>query len=250
MKITARTTIAELEAGPPALMQVLRSTGLYRDGDDPGLMLGQLCWSFGFNPAILLMMLDSANVPVVPPPLDIAPYLTMPLPEFVTHIESVYHAGQRAQVPRLQALAAEAAAAAPADSRLADLVRELEQFGAELDHHLLHEEEALFPMIRGLANGTIVATRCGSAVGGPIACMENDHALAERTLRKLRDLTDDHTAPASAPGLLALLGEFERDLREHMYKENEALFPRALEAQQAAARAAAQSPSPPLQQSA
>ena len=31
-------------------------------------------------------------------------------------------------------------------------------------------------MIRGLAAGTVVATRCGSAVGGPIACMENDHA--------------------------------------------------------------------------
>ena len=48
--ITARTTIPELQQGPPALMQVLKSSGLYRDGDDPAVMLGQLCRSRGLNP--------------------------------------------------------------------------------------------------------------------------------------------------------------------------------------------------------
>ena len=234
--ISARTTIAELQAGPPALLQVLRSTGLYRDGDDPSLMLGQLCWYFGFNPGILLTMLKSANVPVLPPPLDIEPFLATPLPEFVTHIESVYHAGLRDQLPRLEALTHEAAAAAPDDPRLRELQSHVERLAAELLAHLVHEEEALFPMIRGLAAGTVVATRCGSAVGGPIACMENDHAIAERTLLRLRELTDDYTTPASADPMLALLREFDRDLREHMYLENEALFPRAIEAQQSAAR--------------
>ena len=247
MDITARTTIAELMAGPPGLMDVLRSTGLYRDGDDPGLMLGQLCWSWGFNPAILLMMLQSANVVKSAPPLDIAPFLAMPLPEFVTHVETVYHAGQRDQLARLVPLATAAAAAAPGDERLAALKAQLEDFSAELEHHLLHEEEALFPMIRGLAAGTVVATRCGSAVGGPIACMENDHALAERTLARLRQLTDDYTAPAAGGALLALLAEFDQMLREHMYTENEGLFPRALEAHQAAHQAAARARAATLQ---
>ncbi len=236
LKITARTTILELQEGPSGLMQVLRSTGIYRDGDDPALMLGQLCWSWGFNPGILLMMLQSANVPVTPPPLDIQPFLAMPLPDFVTHIEEVYHAGLRDQLPRLEALAAGAAGSAPDDPRLAELRKEIEQLAAELHAHLAHEEEALFPMIRGIAAGTVVATRCGSAVGGPIACMENDHALAERALLRMRGLTDDYTAPAAAGALLALLAEFDRDLREHMYKENDALFPRAVEAQQEASR--------------
>jgi regulator of cell morphogenesis and NO signaling len=247
MELTARTTIAELQAGPPALMAVLRSTGLYRDGDDPSLMIGQLCWSWGFNPGILLMMLNAANVPVTPPPLDIRPFLAMPLADFVTHIETVYHAGLRRQLPRLNALAADAARAAPDDARVAQLGQELTQFAAELEHHLLHEEEALFPMIRGLVAGTVVATRCGSAVGGPIACMENDHDLAGRTLAKLRELTDRYTAPAAATELLGLLAEFDRDLREHIYKENEGLFPRALEAQQAAFQARV---APALQQTA
>ena len=110
----------------------------------------------------------------------------------------------------------EVAAAMPDDSRVAEL----------------HTE-----MVR-LAASTLVATRCGSAVGGPIACMENDHALAERSLRRLRALTDDYTASAMTPELLLLRRTFDRELREHMYKENEALFPRALQAQQSAGRAA------------
>jgi len=231
LTLTARTTIQELQQGPAALTQVLRSAGLYRDGDDPAITIGQMCWNWGFNPGILLMMLQSANVPTEVPPLDISPFLRMPLPEFVTHIEEVYHAGLRVQLPRLRTLTTEAAALSPGDERLVELRDELAQLAAELDAHLVHEEEALFPMIRGLAAGTLVATRCGSAVGGPIACMENDHATAERALRRLRQLTDDYRAPASAGRLLECLREFDRDLREHMYKENEALFPRALEAQ-------------------
>lgn len=236
LKITPRTTIAELQKGPPALIQVLKASGFYRDGDDTAVPLGQLCLSWGLNPGILLLMLAPANAEAAPPLLDIEPFMTMPLPEFVSHIEDVYHAGLRDQLPRLQAVTAEAAGSAPDDARLAEVRREVDQVAEELHAHLAHEEEALFPMIRGLAAGTVVATRCGSAVAGPVACMENDHADAGRTLARLRELTDDYTAPATAGSLLALLAEFDRDLREHMYKENEALFPRAIEAQKEAAR--------------
>lgn len=236
LKITPQTTIAELQEGPPALLQVLKSSGFYRDGDDTAVSLSQLCLSWGLNPAILLMMLEPAMAKAKPPLLDLGPFMAMPLPEFVSHIEDVYHVGLRNQLPRLQALAAEVAGSAPDDARLAELRKEVDQVAEELHSHLAHEEEALFPMIRGLAAGTVVATRCGSAVAGPVACMENDHAEADRTLVRLRELTDDYTAPATAGPMLALLVEFDRDLREHMYKENEALFPRAIEAQREAAR--------------
>ncbi len=236
LKITPQTTIAELQEGPPALLQVLKSSGFYRDGDDTAVSLSQLCLSWGLNPAILLMMLEPANAKAAPRLLDLEPFMAMPLPEFVSHIEDVYHVGLRNQLPRLQALAAEVAGSAPDDVRLAELRKEVDQVAEELHSHLAHEEEALFPMIRGLAAGTVVATRCGSAVAGPVACMENDHAEADRTLVRLRELTDDYTAPATAGPMLALLVEFDRDLREHMYKENEALFPRAIEAQREAAR--------------
>jgi iron-sulfur cluster repair protein YtfE (RIC family) len=245
LKLDAETTIRALQDGPPDLMQILRSTGIFRDGDDPSLTISQLCWSWGLNPAILLQMLQPANVVRSAPPLDISPFLQLPLPDFVTHIEELHHAGLRDQLPRLQALTAAAAGSAPDDPRLGALRDGVDQLAEELLAHLAHEEEALFPMIRGLAAGTVVATRCGNAVGGPIACMENDHAQAERTLLLFRELTDDYTTPSGAGALLELLREVDRDLREHMYKENEALFPRAVEAQREAGRRQQAAATPP-----
>jgi regulator of cell morphogenesis and NO signaling len=243
LKITARTRVSELQAGPPAVMRMLMSTGIYREGDDPEVMLGQLCWSFGFNPGILLMMLESANVPEEVPPIDVRPYQEMPLAALVEHIEQVHHVYLRENLPRLTALTAAVAASAPGNEALADLDAEMRSIAAELDTHLQHEEESLFPMVRDLVNkGAITPTRCGSAVGGPIACMESEHEMAAKTLRRMRELTNDYTAPEGAGAewraMLEGLAGFDRDLQEHMYKENKVLFPRALEAQSATRNAA------------
>lgn len=235
LTLNSRTTVTELLQGPPGLIRVLKSIGLFRDGDDPAVMLGQLCWIRGFSPSILLMMLQSANVAEEEPPLDIRPFRDMPILDLVTHIEEVHHAFLRGALPRLTQLAAAASAASPEDRRLRDLGTELRQLATELDSHLAHEEEALFPMIRSLAAGDAVAsTRCGSLVGGPIACMENEHDSSSRSLQRLRELTDDYTTPASAGEMLDGLRDLDRDLREHMYKENMVLFPRALSVQKEA----------------
>lgn len=243
LKITARTRVTELQAGPPALMRTLMSTGLFREGDDPNVMIGELCWTFGFNPGILVMMLEGANVPEEVPPIDITPYQQMPLLQLVEHIEQVHHVYLREALPRLTALTA-AVAAGFDDQRLAEIDKKMQQLAAELELHLRHEEEALFPMVRDLeTNGAITPTRCGSAVGGPIACMETEHEQAAQTLRKMRELTDNYTAPDYAPPawheLMAGLARFDRDMEEHMYKENKVLFPRALDVQSAPAAAAA-----------
>jgi regulator of cell morphogenesis and NO signaling len=236
LNLSARTRVTELQQGPPALMQALQSTGLFRAGDDPDVSLGELCWTFGFNPGILLMMLESADVEQEAPPLDIAPYLAMPLAALVEHLEQVHHAWLREHLPRLVAISAAVAEANPQEETLAELHAELSSLAAELDAHLLHEEQALFPMVRDLAARVAIApTRCGSRVGGPIACMENEHRTAADALRRMRALTDGYRAADDADRsrrtLFAGLADLDRDLREHMYKENEALFPRALDAQ-------------------
>jgi regulator of cell morphogenesis and NO signaling len=236
LKITGRTRVSELQGGPPALMRTLTATGLFREGDDPEVMLGQLCWNFGFNPGILLMILEAANVPEEVPPIDVAPYEAMPLVKLVEHIEAVHHSYLREALPQLCAATASVASAFPADKRLADLDMEMQAIAAELDAHLRHEEEALFPMVRDIEiRGTVTPTRCGSAVGGPIACMENEHEMAAQTLRRMRELTNDYTAPEQATadwrGMLQALARFDQDMQEHMYKENKVLFPRALDSQ-------------------
>lgn len=239
LTLTARTRVVELQQGPPALMAALQSTGLFRTGDDPDVTLSELCCAFGFNTGILLMVLESANVPEEEEdPIDIAPYQDMPLLDLVDHIEHTHHVRMRQMLPRLVAMTEAAAATHPADERLAELREEICRMAAELEAHLRHEEEALFPMVRDLeSSGTITPTRCGSALGGPIACMENEHDMAVRGLHALRTLTENYSValPSNAAwaGMLEDFAEFDRDLRIHMYKENEVLFPRVLDVQRA-----------------
>lgn len=243
IKLSARTRVSELMAGPPALYTTLKSTGLFRDGDDPEVMLGQLCWAFGFNPAILLMMLEGANVPEVVAPIDAAPFRAMPLGELVDHIESTHHAYLRAELPRLTASVDTLALEAGETESAIELRDEMRRMASELDAHIQHEEESLFAMVRDLAARTaITPTRCGGTVGGPIACMENEHSATLRGLAKLRELTDSYAiaadASASRRETMAALERFDRDMQEHIFKENEVLFPRALEAQRGQPQAA------------
>jgi regulator of cell morphogenesis and NO signaling len=236
LTLTSRSTVADLRNGPPGVMQTLISTGIFREGDDPGVTIGELCWNFGFNPGILLNMLQSANVVEDVPPVDIAPFRAMSLLELVEHIEDVHHSYLRENLPLLTSLTREVAAAHPEDGRLAALKLEMQHVATELESHLSHEEEALFAMVRDLAMRTAVKpTRCGDAVGGPIACMETEHEAALVSLRKMREYTDGYTAPAGADEswqqMIAEVARFDQDMVEHMYKENKVLFPRALDAQ-------------------
>lgn len=236
LTLTSRSTVAELQNGPPGVIQTLISTGIFREGDDPGVTIGELCWNFGFNPGILLNMLQSANVAEDVPPIDIAPFRAMSLLELVEHIEDVHHSYLRENLPVLTSLTRQVAAAHPDDGRLSALKLEMEHVATELDSHLTHEEEALFAMVRDLAmRATVKPTRCGDAVGGPIACMETEHEAALVSLKKMREYTDGYTAPADADDtwrqMLAQVARFDQDMIEHMYKENKVLFPRALDAQ-------------------
>jgi len=236
LTLTSHSKVAELQNGSPGVMRTLISTGIFRDGDNPEVTIGELCWNFGFNPGILLNMLQSANITEETPPIDIAPFKAMSLLELVEHIEDVHHHYLRENLPVLTGLTSLVAAAHADDGRLTALNAEMQNIAVELESHLAHEEEALFAMVRDLAlRGTVKATRCGDAVGGPIACMETEHDAATETLKKMRELTDGYTAPAGADEtwqeMLAGIARFDQDMIEHMYKENRVLFPRALDAQ-------------------
>ncbi|MEZ5565706.1 MAG: hemerythrin domain-containing protein [Gammaproteobacteria bacterium] len=244
LTLTAHTKISELQSGPPGVINALRSTGLYHDGDDTDVMLGELCWTFGFNPGMLLMMLESANVPEEKPPIDVTPFQNMPLASLVEHVEKTHHHYLRENLPKLTALANSVAVAHADNQELSELDEEMQRIAVELDTHMLHEEESLFSMIRELAtNHAVTPTRCGGSVGGPIACMENEHELTVKTLLKMRKLTNNYLPTDGISGawreLLERLAAFDQDLLAHMYKEDKVLFPRALAAQRGSRAAAA-----------
>jgi regulator of cell morphogenesis and NO signaling len=104
---------------------------------------------------------------------------------------------------------------------------------AELELHLLKEEQILFPLIKRLeAAATLPPIHCGT-VDNPIFVMEHEHDSAGSALKRLRDLSGGFVAPADGCStyrvLFHELAEFEADLHRHIHKENNILFPRASE---------------------
>lgn len=107
----------------------------------------------------------------------------------------------------------------------------------QLKGHLSKEEHVLFPALAALAQ----ADREGRnrpalpfpTVLHPIRMMESEHAKIDATMGLLRALTHEFApqddASAAWRCCLVQLSELDTDLREHHRKENEELFPRALE---------------------
>jgi regulator of cell morphogenesis and NO signaling len=104
--------------------------------------------------------------------------------------------------------------------------------------HLQHEEEIIFPYIRQIAHaydnkesyaGLLVRT-----LRKPVEnVMHHEHEAVHKILGNMRQLTNHYTPPQHActnhkVTFLKLL-EIDNDLTQHMYLENDILFPRAIE---------------------
>lgn len=153
-----------------------------------------------------------------------------PLSELCDHIERTHHDYLRAQLPRISGLTQKVADAhGESDIRLVALRLVFERFRAELMEHTEKEEVILLPWIRTLEMD-------GVSVGGPAIGVDEliaEHDDAGEALRSMRELTDDFNPPDTAcntyRALIAALSELEADMHQHVHKENNILFPRALE---------------------
>jgi len=158
--------------------------------------------------------------------------------DLVDHIVSTHHDYLRREFPRLTAMGAKVVAAH--GERYPDVVICHDVFTAlraELESHMEKEEQILFPMIKTLERGEPVAqSHCG-AVENPIAVMEEEHDSAAQALRRLRDLTNGYQPPDEACNTFRAwldgLRELEADMHRHVHKENNILFPKAIDVQAA-----------------
>jgi len=236
-ELSSETRVTELQAESPAMMAALMSTGIFRDSDEPDVTIAELCWDFGLHPAILLNTLAKAQAAEAPSNVDVSELDGMNLTQVVENIESNHHAFLRETLPAIGELLDQVVSAHGArDGRLTDVRKLCGNLSADLENHMLHEEQALFPMVRDMeSKGAINPTPCGEAVGGPIACMQNEHDNARREMARLRELTDNFAVPKNACAtyreMLERLVRLDRDMVVHMHKEDKVLFPRALEAQ-------------------
>jgi regulator of cell morphogenesis and NO signaling len=120
-------------------------------------------------------------------------------------------------------------------SKLVAVVNELEK---EMLPHIEFEEQVIFPYIRQVTR----AYTNKESYGGPLVrtlrkpvenVMHQEHESLHLYLNKMRDLTNQYAAPAGScinhQVVFSMLQELDRDLEQHLYLENNIVFPRTIE---------------------
>lgn len=167
------------------------------------------------------------------------------LTELIAHILDTHHVFTKSEMDRLQLLADKVLAAHGCNHpELVHLDELLTRLCADLKPHMFKEEQVLFPYVVAL---TVAADETCAAplapfgtVNNPIRMMMKEHDSAGDILRELRALTSDYKVPADAcvsyKTLYQALENFEKDLHQHIHLENNILFPKALELENALSR--------------
>ena len=225
----ARQTVGALVAAHPELARVFERLKIdYCCGGKR--TLAEACAERGLD---LPQVADELQQAAAQPDKTLVDASALGLAELADHIEQTHHAYLKRELPRIEALTEKVAAAhGQRDPRLVALRKTFLDFQAELVSHMLKEERVLFPMLRLLARSEHpVALHCGS-LAHPIRVMECEHDQAAAALARFRQWTDGFTPPPDACGTLQALyhalAELEADMHQHVHKENNVLFPRAV----------------------
>jgi regulator of cell morphogenesis and NO signaling len=164
-------------------------------------------------------------------------YSQMSLGSLVDHIVETHHAYLKRELPRLGGLLQKVVSKhGETDQRLHEVQDVFVAFAAELESHWNKEEKILFPMIKSLESTTTSFELPAGMLQAPIRVMEHEHDTAGNALAKLRELTDSFMPPEFAcntyKAMLDAVARLETDTHLHIHKENNILFPRAIELEQ------------------
>ncbi len=226
--ITAETTVGEIVRARPAQSRVFEGLGIdYCCGGKRSL--AEACRARGLDPATVLAMLAA---PHGAPGLEPADPTAMTLSELCDHIATVHHGYLSEELPRLDFMTRKVAAVhGDREPRLREVRRVFEAFYTLITSHTREEDQDVFPAIRAL--GSASAGRAAArAIAASLARMQSEHDAAGAALARLETLTDHHTPPEWAcntfRALYDGLARLQRDMRGHVHKENDVLFPRVL----------------------
>lgn len=103
---------------------------------------------------------------------------------------------------------------------------------AEIEPHLTREERVVFPAISRLERTQAPVQLRDGTLAGLLADLVAEHDVVGDLFKRIRSLTDGYAMPedgcATYRLMLTGLQEMERDLHEHIHKENNVLFPATL----------------------
>ncbi len=224
--IEMTTTLAETINAFPSLASELERRGLdYCCGGQR--TLAEACLEAGLDPASTAAELTdlSARSDEVA-----AEWATMDAVTLADHIVETHHRFLWDELARVTALAAKIVSVhGERHPELTPIYACFAQIRADLEPHMLKEEQVLFPMIRELATSTGTPEfHCGS-LRNPISVMLAEHDAVGELLAELRRLTDGYRPPADGcatyAACFAAMEEIEADTHLHVHKENNVLFP-------------------------
>lgn len=226
---TVADTVGSIVTQHPSLSRVFEQAGIdYCCGGK--IPLADVCRKQGLDPQQILAQLEAAAAGTGGAGADPR---QMSLTELADHIVATHHAYLKMELPRLEAMTTKVARVhGDGDARLPQVNQVFLGLQQEMTSHMDKEEQILFPLIRELeASATAPTFHCGS-LANPVRVMEMEHDQAGGALAKLRELTDGFTPPDWAcntyRAMLDALAHLEHDLHEHVHKENNILFPRAI----------------------
>lgn len=237
---TIHTTVGELVAQRPSRSRVFEQLGIDYccGGKKP---LAELCAARGLDADTVLTVLLAAEAGSAEQATD---WTQAPLADLADHIEHTHHQYLREELPRLGRMVHKVASVhGDRFGWMRDIARIFNAFSKELYMHMDKEEQVLFPMIRSLEHdGQVTDSPCGHGIDAPIQVMEHEHDDAGRALEEMRKLSSDYTPPGDAcntfRATLDGLAQLEADMHQHVHKENNILFPRALKMPQKTSNAA------------
>jgi len=165
-----------------------------------------------------------------------------PLAELIGHINRTHHKYTREQIARLGPLFDKVVSVHGKNHPELDEVRTaFRGLAQELMVHMMKEEAVLFPYIVRMEEAVIqkepVIPPPFGSVQNPVAMMMHEHDSAGDALRTMRQLSAGYTSPGDAcisyQTLYKALSDLEKDLHQHIHLENNILFPRAVDMEQA-----------------
>lgn len=223
------TKVGDIVAAQPLLARVFERVGIdYCCGGKK--TLAEACSAKGLDAATVAVMLDAAaQLTGSGPVVDAA---AMSLTALADHIEHTHHAYLKEELPLLVEKAERVAAKHSwRDPRLPAVAETMRALADEMFSHMGKEEGILFPIVRELENHGTVGHHCGT-IANPIRQMEAEHESAGGAVARLRELTGGFAPDAEScnthRAMLAGFARLETDLHEHVHKENNILFPRAV----------------------
>ncbi|HEX3162973.1 MAG TPA: iron-sulfur cluster repair di-iron protein [Pseudolabrys sp.] len=229
--ITPETTVGEIVRATPARSRIFESLGIdYCCGGKK--LLAEACRAKGLDPATVGAMLAALDGPSDTPAANPD---AMSLAELCDHIECVHHDYLREELPRLDFMTRKVAAVhGDHEPRLREVRCVFETFNAEMTAHTDEEESVVFPKIRQLG------ARSGDKAGAVVEFktifvkLESEHENAGAALERFKQLTDGYTPPEWAcntfRALYDGLRQLEKNMHQHVHKENNVLFIKALAA--------------------